>query len=93
VNKPDAPLPTLAEFREILITKHNCFTELPPKNNYSRRQLNIIKREADDGTIYECPAFPMNDDEHVTKDFAIWVCLQLGIYPAKIPFLSHIAIL
>jgi len=92
VNKPDPPLPTLAEFREILVAKHDCFTEPPPSNNYSIRQLNIIKRRAD-GTIYECPSFPMNDDERVTIEFALWVCRHLHILSMKIPFLSHIAIL
>jgi len=93
VNKPDPPNPTLKEFREILINDHDCFVDPPPANSYSTRQLNFINRKIKDGTIYQCPPFPMNDDEIVSKELALWVCRQLHIYPAKIPFLSHIAIL
>lgn len=88
MNQPDPPYPTLAVFRAILIKDHGCFAERPPANlAYSPRQINILKRKTEDGTILECPPFPMDDNELMTRGMSIYICRHLRILPAKLNFL------
>ena len=83
MSRPDPPYPTFAVFRAILVLNHGCFVEPPPQNlAYSPRQFNILKRRAKDGTVFECPPFPMNDDEVMTLGMIMYICRHL-----RIPFL------
>jgi hypothetical protein len=81
VDRHPAPLPTFAQFRNILIRDFQCHVEPPIRNLiYVEKRITLLTRTVDD-VQYEWLTC-MDENERITGELALNACRHLQI-PAE----------
>jgi hypothetical protein len=84
MEKPSPPpLPTLAEFRSILVRDFGCYIQAPIRNLLnSPKQITFITRAVREQTL-EWLAY-LDDEDRITGEIALNACRCLQIPPEEV---------
>jgi hypothetical protein len=83
MNRTPTPLPTFAEFRDILVRDFGCQIEPPPRNlSYGEKRITFLTRIVGDQQ-YEWVAC-IDDHDRITGELALNACRHLQIDPENV---------
>ncbi len=83
MNRNPAPLPTFAEFRDILVRDFACQIEPPIRNlAYAQKRMTFLTRIVD-GARCEWVAC-IEDHDRITGELALNACRRLQINPQDV---------